>query len=197
MSTFADKDIIDGILSHDKQIIDKIYAEYFPVIRKMVINNGGDTQHAKDIFQDALILIYRKAQTTELVLYCKFSTYLYAVCKKLWIQELKAKKYVSLQNCVLPDIAEEESEESDNIQCFKEVFYKHFNTLSLDCQKILRMHFNKATIDDIQSLMGYNTRHHTIDRKYRCKRSLIRKILNDPEFKNRKNEYAGKNRALL
>ncbi len=197
MTTSSEKDIIAGLLKHNKQVINNIYTECFPMIRKMVINNGGDIHHAQDIFQDALVLVYRKAQNSDLTLYCKLSTYMYAVCKKLWIQELKSKKYLSLNCNELPDIAEENDEENEYKNKIRDVFYKHFKTLSSDCQKILRMHFNKASVDDILSVMGYNTRHHTIDRKYRCKRSLIRKIMNDPEFKKTKNEYSGKNRAIL
>jgi len=167
-----------------------------PMVRKMILSSGGNVQEAQDIFQDAILIVYRKIKTGDLELNCKFSTYFYAITKKLWIQELKLKKRGLINTESVPDIAAEPDNTEEYRASIIKVVMKHFTQLSCDCQKILRMHFNSATIDDIQLIMGYKTRHHTIDRKYRCKRSLIKRIINDPTFKNVKHEYTGKNRIL-
>ncbi|MFW5820638.1 MAG: hypothetical protein ACOCWA_05070, partial [Bacteroidota bacterium] len=49
--------------------------------------------------------------------------------------------------------------------------------------KILRMYFEGKKSTEIKKYMKYSSIHHTMDRKYRCKASLIRRIMNDPEFK--------------
>ncbi len=193
---FSDNEYITGILEHNDLIINHIYKQFMPMVRKMVITNGGSTDHARDVFQDAIIIIYRKIKSGELTLNCKFSTYLYAVTRKLWIQELKLRKKTRMYNDEQPDLLEEPDGMREYNNTLMRVIMKHFNELSEDCQKILRMHFNNATIDDIQLIMGYKTRHHTIDRKYRCKRSLIKRIINDPIFKKVNHEYIGKNRIL-
>ncbi len=191
MARISDKQFIKGILEHNTFIIDQIYKQFFPMVRKMVISGGGDTQQAKDIFQDAIIILYRKLNSGELKLSCKLSTYVYAITKKLWMQEIKFnRKFVSDENTI-SDIAEEPNESDEYKNLLNNLFLKHFSLLSDDCKKILRMHFNSATVDDIQLIMGYKTRHHTIDRKYRCKRSLIKRIINDPNFKIVKHEYTG------
>ena len=196
MTTFSDKEFIKGILEHNTVIINQVYKQFLPMVRKMILSTGGDSQQAKDIFQDAILIVYRKLKAGELELSCKFSTYLYAVTKKLWIQELKLKKKTSINTEKIADIAEEPDEMDEYRVSLKKILLKHFNQLSDDCRKILRMHFNAATIDEIQLIMGYKTRHHTIDRKYRCKRSLINRITNDPIFKKIKHEYTGEDRLL-
>lgn len=188
---YTDKDYLNGISEHNSQIIKKIYSECFPMIRKMIIKSGGDTEKAKDIFQDAIMMIYHKSRKGEIKLFCKFSTYLYGVSKKLWMQELKSKSRFILPLIKSVDVLEEPEYINEYRNSILKTFYKHFNELSEDCRKIIRMHFNMATIDEIHSIMGYSNKHHTIDRKYRCKRSLIKRIMNDPSFKNIKNEYAG------
>lgn len=189
MGKYTDNEYIEGILKHDGQVIKRVYGECFPMISRMVLQYGGDTEKAKDVFQDTLILIYRKAQAGEIKLVCKFSTYFYGISKKLWMQEIKTRKPVAYPHDKPPDIAEEPDYVHQYRNSVKETLLKHFQDLSCDCKKILRMHFNKATIDEIQAIMGYTSRHHTIDRKYRCKRSLIRRIMNDPSFKKVKNDY--------
>ena len=70
----------------------------------------------------------------------------------------------------------------------RELFNKHFSELSEDCQKILSMFFNNFTVEDIRAAMDYKDVHHAADRKYRCKKSLIKRIVNDPLFKKLKND---------
>lgn len=191
MARISDNQFIKGILEHNTFIIDQIYKQFFPMVRKMVISGGGDTQQAKDVFQDAIIILYRKLNSGELKLSCKLSTYVYAITKKLWMQEIKFNRRFVSDGDTISDIAEEPNESDEYKNLLNNLFLKHFNLLSDDCKKILRMHFNSATVDDIQLIMGYKTRHHTIDRKYRCKRSLIKRIINDPNFKIVKHEYTG------
>lgn len=191
MALISDKQFIKGILEHNSFIINQIYRQFFPMVRKMIISSGGDTQQAKDLFQEAIIIVYRKLQAGELKLSCKLSTYLCAITKKLWMQELKTKMRFVADAGSLTHIAEEADENDEYKNYLNKIIQKHFDLLSDDCKKILRMHFNSATIDDIQLIMGYKTRHHTIDRKYRCKKSLIKRIMNDPTFKIVKHEYSG------
>ena len=65
---------------------------------------------------------------------------------------------------------------------------KHFDELSKDRQKILSMYFNNFSVEDIRAAMNYKDLHHAADRKYRCKKSLIKRIVNDPLFKRLKDE---------
>ena len=69
-----------------------------------------------------------------------------------------------------------------------ELFNKHFSQLSPDCQKILSLAFNDRSVEEIRAAMNYKDLHHAADRKYRCKKSLIKRIVNDPLFKRLKDE---------
>lgn len=189
--------IIRGILEHKSRVIQNVYNECFPMVERMVINSGGDHEQAKDIFQDGWIIIYRKLNNGELKLSCKFSTFLYAVCKKLWIQEKRKRITRMGQLYSEPEIVEDPDplieEDEDRIRC---LFYKHFNQLSKDCQKILTLHFNETSIEEIQLAMNYQNSHYTMDRKYRCKKSLMQRIINDPNYKSIKNEYSEQIRSI-
>lgn len=85
-------------------------------------------------------------------------------------------------------------EDEDRI---KSLFYSHFKQLSNDCQKILMLHFNNTPIEEIQKIMNYQNSHYAMDRKYRCKKSLMQRIINDPNFKSVQNEYTGQIRSLF
>ncbi len=185
-----EKQLITGIRNHDSEVLEYIYLTYFPMIEGFVTHHHGNRDQAKDVFQEAMIIIYNRIRAGELELSCKFGTFLYAICKKIWIQE--RKKYL-LHNDKLkqhPMALHDPGPDEDPVlqQHLVHIFNKHFNALSADCRKILTMFFNDHSIEEIRSAMNYSNLHHAADRKYRCKKSLVKRILNDPLFKRLKDE---------
>lgn len=184
MKHYSDNEITEGIAADKSKVLLFVYHEYFPYIENYVVQHSGTKDQAKDLFQEGMIVIYKKIITGELELYCKFSTYLYAVCKRIWIQD-RRKAMLRINKMKDSGIAAEPitpygHEYTDEA---KELFYKHFKQLSPDCQKILRLHFNDCTIEEIRDALGYQTAHHVMDRKYRCKKSLIDRIKKDPKYR--------------
>jgi len=186
----TDKALIKGIRNHESPVLQHVYDTYYPIIEGYIVHNQGSRDQARDIFQEAMIVVYNKVKLGQLELTCKFGTYLYAICKKMWIQE--RKKYL-LRNEKLkqqammvqdPGPADEPLLQNH----LNHLFNKHFGDLSTDCQKILSMYFNNFSVEDIRTAMNYKNLHHTADRKYRCKKSLVKRIVNDPLFKRLKNE---------
>ena len=196
MTNLSEKNIINGFLENNTCIIKKIYRECYPMIEKLVINTGGNTDQAKDIFQEALMVAIERIKSGQFILKCRFSTFIYAVSKKMWFQERRKslRKKMTIERNV--DMVEEPDEMDDSELRFKEIFERHFNELSKDCQRILKMHFNNIDISEIQEVMEYDNPHYAMDRKYRCKKSLIKRIISDPKFKSIKDEYSGKIRII-
>ncbi len=185
----SDREIIEGIASHNSGILTYIYDELYPYIEAYVIHHGGDEDIARDVFQDAMIIVYKKIIAENLVLHCRFSTYLYAVSKNLWVQNRK-KHFLRLKKLKeMSEVAESETGYETTIDDdSKELFEKHFRKLPPDCQKILCLYFNGATLEEIRKEMGISTLHLVSDKKYRCKKNLIERIKGDPNFRKLTNE---------
>ena len=60
-------------------------------MERLVRANGGSRADAKDIFQDALIIFHRKARAADFMLTASISTFLFAVCRNLWRDELRRR----------------------------------------------------------------------------------------------------------
>jgi RNA polymerase sigma factor (sigma-70 family) len=187
---FSDKEIIHGIKNNDYKVFHYLYDRMLPMIKRMVVNLNGTESLAEDVFQDALMATYRKIQYDNFNLTCKFSTYIYSVSRKIWLRELFSVENKYTKGIDLPDMVNEPEEETSEFdKKYLKILEKYIKTLSKDCQKILRLHFNNATVSEIQEIMKYNSPHHTMDRKYRCKKRLITQIQSDPEFKKISDEY--------
>ena len=94
MQNFTVNQILTGIKKHDNIVLSHIYSEFFKEIENYIIRNSGDKDDARDVFQEALIVIYRQLKEDDLKLNCSFNTYLYSVCRLQWLKQLKHKKVV-------------------------------------------------------------------------------------------------------
>lgn len=180
----SDKEIIEGIASDNNRVLRYVYKELFPYVEMYVIQHGGSSDLAQDIFQEALIVILRKIAADDFSLQCKFSTYLYAICKRIWIQDRKKEYMRSNKLNEISSMAEASVHYGpETIDEARELFDKHFKKISPDCQKILLLYFNGMSVEEIRSAMEINSLHNTIDKKYRCKKKLVDRIKGDPLFR--------------
>src|SRR6186997_1359400 len=93
-----DQKYINALLTNDAGLLDELYKKFSGKIRWMVLQNSGTDTDAADIFQDALLAIYYKAKTGNLVLTCPFEGFLYAVSKNKWMKELSKRRKMEVTN---------------------------------------------------------------------------------------------------
>ena len=184
MIHYSDEAILEGLRLRSDYIINFIYKEYFPLIRFLVTENGGSGEDAEDVFQDGIIIIYNKISLNQLKLTSSFKTYMYSVCRNLWLQKLNKRKaifdkltdveeYIDLPKDMLQEASLEEAELHRIIQV-------HFLSLADDCQKLLRLFTKNIPLREIASMLGYKTEKYAKTRKYLCKEELKKRIASDP-----------------
>ncbi|MEO7306209.1 MAG: sigma factor, partial [Ferruginibacter sp.] len=84
-----EKLLLEGLASNDGTVIEAIYRDNYPMIQGFILNNNGNSDEARDIFQEAMIVIYEKAVSGNFELNCLLKTYLYSVCRRLWLKRLQ------------------------------------------------------------------------------------------------------------
>jgi len=188
MVSFSDEQILKGILKNDSLVLQFIYKEYYYNISNFVRKNKGDEDDANDIFQEAIIIIYRKLKESHLVLNdLKFASYLFSICRLLWLKQLEKRKIERQKiNDTLPfrdDIYDASLFEIIEKNERYGLFQKHFKELGPDCQKILQLFFEKVSFKVIAQIMGFKSEIYAKKRKYKCKELLIERIKLDPEYR--------------
>lgn len=179
---YSEEAIVEGLRDKDHEIIRFLYRNYFDSIQGLILKNSGNTEDAEDIFQDALIVVYKKIRNNELKLSCSLKTYLYAISRNLWLQKLQNKQN---KNTGFVDIADESEKPFELNENFVEhekynLYQKHFIKLSEDCQRVLKLFLKKVSLKEITKIMNFNSVDYTKTRKYLCKKTLKERILNDP-----------------
>ncbi len=144
---------------------------YLPVVKKFVQKNNGTKQEAEDVFQEGLVIFCKKLEDVNFELRCSINTYLYSVCKLLWLDELK-KKNKQIKNDFLPledkYLSEEINTDIENDRPIKAAQEAVF-MLGEKCKELLQLfYFKKMTMAQIASQLGFKTEKVAKDQKYRC-----------------------------
>ena len=166
-----DNDLLKGLAEGDRKCIELIYKSHFNMIQTLVINNSGSTDDARDLFQEALVVLYEKVRMGSFELNCQLKTYLYSVCKRLWLKRLQYNsRYVTpdveveLTVSVEEDMAAHEKRDADY-----ELMNKAIGNLGEPCKSLLEAYYiNKMNMQDIASQFGYTNADNAKNQKYKC-----------------------------
>jgi len=90
--------LLKGLAAGDRKIIEGIYKDHFNMIQSLIVNNNGTADDARDIFQEAMVVLYEKVRTGSFELNCQLKTYLYSVSKRLWLKRLQQNNRLFTQD---------------------------------------------------------------------------------------------------
>lgn len=160
----------------------KALYDYYPMVKSLVLKNSGTEEDAKDLFQNALIIFYKKAIDRDFVLTSKISSYIYAVCDNNWKKKLtrdKSRHHSDINDLQERTHAEEMIVDMDNqnIPSIKDTVDELLETIGEPCKSILVMHeYQKLNMKQITEALGYANEHTTRQQKYKCIQKLKKLI---------------------
>jgi len=135
-----------------------------PVVQQYIKANSGTADDAKDVFQDALVVLYKKVQQSDFVLSVPLKTYLLAIVKNCWWQELRRRKKL-LAGELPSDIADLQSNE----QPLFDLAAAAFHLLGEKCRQLLILfYFRKKTFKEIARSLAFSDERVAKNQKYRC-----------------------------
>jgi RNA polymerase sigma factor (sigma-70 family) len=164
------KALLDGLAKQDRQAVETIYKENFGLIQALVLNNNGSAEDAKDIFQEAMIVLYQKAQSADFELNCQLKTFVYSVCRRLWLKRLVHQNRYSLyenhDDFVLVD---EEIVDHEQKTAEFNLMEKAMTRLGEPCKSLLEaFYMQKKGMQEIAADFGYTNADNAKTQKYKC-----------------------------
>lgn len=150
--------------------VGKLY-EHFPKIRSLIRLKGGSAHDASDMFQESLIIFYKKASDPAFQLTSGIGTYLYSVCWHLWKDALQKRN----RNVPTADVAEILPAASEEVQFHlqqEEKFGyldKVLTEIGEKCRDIFHLYyFRKQSMQQIAAQLGFGSEQTAKNQKYKC-----------------------------
>lgn len=166
-----EKELLKGLARNDKNAVETIYREHYKIIQTLIINNNGLADDARDIFQEAMIVLYEKARSGDFELNCQIRTYLYSVSRRLWLKRLQqlnrySSDLVSTDNVVA---VEDDLEEHNRRDAEFEMMNKAMGNLGEPCKSLLEaFYLKKKNMQEIATDFGYTNSENAKTQKYKC-----------------------------
>ena len=185
MTTEQDQLLLRGLAENNKAAIESIYRLNYTMIQTFVLNNNGSADDARDIFQEAMVVLYEKSTAADFSLNCLIKTYIYSISRRLWLKRLQQlSKFItpieSLEDTVQ---VEEEIEAHEKVNNDFILMEDAMGKIGEPCKSLLDAYYmQKKNMQEIAGQFGYTNADNAKTQKYKC---LVRlKKLFFAQYKN-------------
>jgi RNA polymerase sigma factor (sigma-70 family) len=163
--------LLKGLAANEATAIETIYRENYVIIQSFILKNHGYPEDARDIFQEAMIVLYEKATSGSFELTCQITTYLYSVCRRLWLKKLQqVQRYTSAIDTSEETIpVEEELETHIKKNEYLILVEQTMEKIGEPCKSLLQAYyFHKKSMQEIADIFGYTNADNAKTQKYKC-----------------------------
>lgn len=164
-------ELLQGLAQNDHAAIELIYKQHYAMVQHMVVHNNGSADDARDIFQEAMIVLYEKSRSGSFELNCLLKTYIYSVCRRLWLKRLQQQQKFSGDIAIVEEIVpvQDELEMHDRKNQEFEVMEEAMQHLGEPCKSLLEAYYlQKKNMGVIAADFGYTNADNAKNQKYKC-----------------------------
>jgi RNA polymerase sigma factor (sigma-70 family) len=163
--------LLKGLASNETKAIETLYKDHFGMVQTYILQNNGSYDDARDIFQEAMIALYEKAQSDSFVLTCQIKTYVYSICRRLWLKRLQQMGRYSqpVDNLEETVGVEEEIEEHEKRNAAFAIMDRAMGSLGEPCKSLLEGYYiQKKDMQQLAEMFGYTNADNAKNQKYKC-----------------------------
>ena len=180
----TEQQLLVSLASCNRRVASQLYQQNYPIVKGWLGKNGGSESDAADLFQEAMVVLFAKAQDTDFRLTCSISTYLMAISKHLWYKKLQkqSRDPVFLKENIGTDEDEGSIGYEDEVKVHeeREMHYEMLNAaleqVGEPCRSLLKAFYhNDKSMQEITAAFGYTNSDNAKTQKYKCL-TRLRKI---------------------
>ncbi|MCB0382051.1 MAG: sigma-70 family RNA polymerase sigma factor [Psychroserpens sp.] len=170
--------LIEAIKANDQIALKQFYMSNYFKIEALVLKNNGTVDHAKDLYQESFIAVWKNLKTNsfEPKNESALQGYLYQIAKNKWMDVLRSKTFKktnALTDKTLAYLKEETIDESAEANDDKlEATMTAFKNLGQPCKQLLTdFYYEKKSLRNIASELQLEEAS-VRNKKYRCMEKL-------------------------
>ncbi len=150
------------------------------------MKNGGRKEDADDVFQDAILVLYKQIIKEIFNPKYKIFGYLYRLSINYWINKIKKDKRISLIEEYSDMDFQLELPSSPAIEINKNLLETLFKNIGEKCIELLTYTiYNDLLLEDIMLRMGFPSVDAVKMQAQRCKKKILKEIEGNPYLINR------------
>jgi RNA polymerase sigma factor (sigma-70 family) len=167
----TDEALIAGIRHDDDRALSYLYKVHYPMVSHFILSNSGTSDEAKDIFQEGILVFYEKIKDGSLELTCQIKTYLYSICRRLWLKRLQQMGRFSSQVDALEGTVavEEDLDMHEKRNAEFAIMDRALGSLGEPCKSLLEGYYlKKMGMQELATEFGYTNADNAKNQKYKC-----------------------------
>ncbi len=182
--SFNQEQLHAAFLSGDDKVLSALYSAGFPSVKRFVLNNNGGVEDARDVFQEAMTIVWLNIHQGKFKLLndASLQGYLFQIAKFKWLDKLKSKESKTTRSLKNEGdhIADTNTAEDDSQFRYLQKLY---SGLGEKCKRILNLfYYENKSLDEIGEDLGFDS-DSLRTMKYRCMMQL-RKFHQDEQQKS-------------
>lgn len=179
----TDLHFVRGILHNETPVLEELYRKFLPVLFGMLRRHGATYEDSRDVFQEAIVVVFNQAARDGFQLTAPFGSYLLGIGRYIWLRQLKKNARTEVTSAPLEGFDVDADIEQQIFESEKRNLYREkFAQLGPDCRQLLQRFFDRESLASIARDMGYTDDY--IKKKNKvCKQKLLESIQQDPRFR--------------
>ena len=170
-TTEQEKLLLEGLARSDNQAIESIYRDNYSMVLSFVLNNSGNIEEARDLFQEVMIVLFEKAVSGSFELQCLLKTYIYSVARRIWLKRLQQLNRFGIRVEGIEESVpvEEELEAHEKLNTDFIMMENALSKIGEPCNSLLNaFYLQKKNMQEIAANFGYTNADNAKTQKYKC-----------------------------
>ncbi len=166
-----ERKLLEGLAANDRVAVETIYGENYRVIQSFILKNSGSFDDARDIFQEGMVVLYEKSLDPGFTLTSQLRTYLYSICRRLWLKRLQQEHRFTahIESHDETIAVEEEIEAKEKLDSDFALMENAMRNLGEPCKSLLEaFYIDRKNMNDIADEFGYTNADNAKNQKYKC-----------------------------
>ena len=187
-SSFTDTTLLQSLRldTNIDEAIKHLYRTQFAITTAYIKQNNGNDEDAEDIFQEVIVTFIDLVKKEKFRGESSVSTFLYALTRNTWLNELKKRGRAKLRNEKFEKGKETTGMDASHYIANREMKAQLMNlvgSLGETCKKILlAFYFENLAMKEILTLLDYENEQVVRNKKYKCLKQMEQMISAQPNL---------------
>lgn len=161
--------LIQEIQLGNQKALQYLYKQHFGMIENLIRKNNGSEEDAQEIYQEAMLVVYDKLQKKDFQLSCSLKTYIYSVCRNMWMYQLRKNEQNQARFNDFEQFIPVEAEEIDENPAYETMLTEVMGLIDDKCRQLLELfYYHNLSLEIIAEKLGYNNSNTAKSKKNKC-----------------------------